>query len=629
MDKRKQKKITDYFRAEKRILVVVTITGILYNVGMLAGPWFEGQLAGCLYDIIRGVKDPADIWRLSAIYVGVIAFVQFCRYLKRLYVRRFANNVTRSMKESVYRHLLSQTTPELENTDTGGLLTRAVSDCESCAEGMRKFTTEIFDTGVVMISYLVMLFWYDWRLTLIVILFPPIAYLASEKLKGAVTSTVAAAKKSMSGLNGMTTDRVSNALTYRVYGEEKRYAASYEEQLGDYERRNIRAGVLQNAPQPLYLVISMIGVIPILLFGSHNVLGTGWTAWTIASFSTYVACFAKLATKSSHAAKLFNAVQKARVSWNRIRDLVNDCDPKEGRNCFEEEPDSTDRHETELVTASERKTSDDKEVHTFKLHNTGFSYPDSSPVFSDFSAAFTTGEIVGLTGPVACGKSSFGRMFLGEYPWTGTITFDGEPLEKLLSGEKQVIAYMGHQPELFSDTVRSNVCMGNTRKTEAVWDGNATQLHPYGSGEKTPVRGERAIQCDEQRLAEVLHEVRMDGEVTPDTLIGSAGMRLSGGQQARIALARALYSDAPILILDDPFASVDRKTEEEIFTKLRQKEKDRIIFILSHRLDLFPELDQVLWMEGGQITVSSHEKLYQSNPDYRKLYDLQRGGHHA
>lgn len=137
------------------------------------------------------------------------------------------------------------------------------------------------------------------------------------------------------------------------------------------------------------------------------------------------------------------------------------------------------------------------------------------------------------------------------------------------------------------------------------------------------------MQCDEQRLAEVLHEVRMDGEVTPDTLIGSAGMRLSGGQQARIALARALYSDAPILILDDPFASVDRKTEEEIFTELRQKEKDRIIFILSHRLDLFPELDQVLWMEGGQITVSSHEKLYQSNPDYRKLYDLQRGGHHA
>lgn len=118
-----------------------------------------------------------------------------------------------------------------------------------------------------------------------------------------------------------------------------------------------------------------------------------------------------------------------------------------------------------------------------------------------------------------------------------------------------------------------------------------------------------------------------------ETPIGEGGQRLSGGQQARIALARALFHPRPLLILDDPFAAVDMATERKIFTSLRQDYSDRIILLISHRLSLFPNLDQVIWLNGdGTSVVATHEALYASCPAYRNLYDLQHaqgGARHA
>lgn len=315
---RGQQQITlrSYFIKEKKYLILTGITGIIYNIGMTAGPLLEGQLAQCLYDILKGIRNGRDIILLSLVYVIVIAIVQRARALKRLYVRKFSNNVSRSMKESIYQHLLQEPYAEIKKEDTGNIMTRVLGDADACAEGMRKFTTEIYDTGVVMIAYLVTLVLLDWRLTFLVIIFPPVAYIVSAALKKKVAETSAASKEAMARLNSAAVDLSSNALTYRIYGESANRSIAYENVLNDYEKKNVAAGIWQNSPQPVYLVISMIGVIPILWFGGRNVLGTGWNAWTIASFTAFLSCFSKLATKSSHAAKLFNAIQKAGYRGN-------------------------------------------------------------------------------------------------------------------------------------------------------------------------------------------------------------------------------------------------------------------------------------------------------------------------
>ena len=171
------------------MLLVVTVTGILYNVGMVAGPWFEGRMVQCLCDILGGNRQAMEMVTLVVCYVLAILFVQFMRCLKRLYVRKFANHISKSMKMTLYRNLLYRRREELE--DAGAMMTKLISDADACVEGMRKFTTEVFDTGVVMVAYVGMLLFYDWRLTLLSMLFPPIAYFLAEKLKVVVTKNVA------------------------------------------------------------------------------------------------------------------------------------------------------------------------------------------------------------------------------------------------------------------------------------------------------------------------------------------------------------------------------------------------------------------------------------------------------
>ena len=110
------------------------------------------------------------------------------------------------------------------------------------------------------------------------------------------------------------------------------------------------------------------------------------------------------------------------------------------------------------------------------------------------------------------------------------------------------------------------------------------------------------------------------------TLIGSGGVRLSGGQAQRLALARTLYHKKPVFILDDPFSALDKQTEQEVFASLRELTKDCIVLLISHRLYLFPEMDKVIWLENGWAQSGTHEELMQKVPEYSKLYHAQEDG---
>ena len=565
-------RILSYFREEWRILTAVTVSGLIYNLGLLAGPWFEGKMAGCLALILEGRAGFREMLRLAAAYAAAIGVVQIARYLKRLYVRKFANNVNRQMKQILYRALVHKSRQELHQEAAGSVMTKAILDVDDCVEGMRKFTTEIFDTGVALAAYAGMLLYYDVRLALLSILFTPISYLLAEKMKVVVQRTGAAFKVQAGRLSTATLDRASNAVTYRVHGCEEERQRAYEQDLTAYERSAVKANIWSSSMQPLYRAISLTGVLFILYSGSRNVLGTGWQAWDIAAFTTFLSCFTKLAVKSSGAAKLFNAVHKAQVSWKRIRPLMQQPEPREA---------------VQPAKPAALEVSD-----------LGFVYPDGTRIYSGISFSAQPGQIIGVTGPVACGKSTLGRTFLCESPYEGSIRFGRAELQHLPPEQRAgIVGYLGHDPELFDDSIRNNVLLGQR--------------------DADPARYLKAV-CFEEEAAAM--------EQGMDTLVGSSGVRLSGGQAQRLALARTLCRQRPLLILDDPFSALDRNTERQVFGHLKALAADRIVILLSHRLYLFPELDQVLWMEDGQGRVGTHAELMRSVPEYAKLYREQEGG---
>ena len=433
-------RIGAYFRAEWLSLTFVTLSGLLYNVGLLAVPWFEGRLAQCLADILGG--------RAGAAY-----------------------------------------------------------------------------------------------------------------------------KKAAGVLSAATLDRAQNAVTYRICGCESAREARYEDALDTYEKTAVHSNVRQSALPPLYLAVSEAGVLFILWFGAKNVLGTGWNTWDIAAFTTFLSCFTKLTVKSSKVAKLFNSVQKAEVSWKRIRPLMHTPETLE--------PLSVPK--PAAVT----------------LEDLSFSYGDA-PVFSGLTLTARPGDIIGVTGPVACGKSTLGRVFLCEAPYGGSARFGQREFSSLTPRQiSSTVGYLGHDPELSADTIRNNILCG-----------------------------------EELDAAPYLAVASLDKEVAamedgPDTVIGSSGTRLSGGQAQRLALARTLAHPRPVLVLDDPFSALDRGTEDAIFAGMQAYAKDKVVFLISHRLYHFPLLQQIIFIEDGQTTVGTHQELMVSVPVYRQLYESQAGGEQA
>ena len=227
----------------------------------------------------------------------------------------------------------------------------------------------------------------------------------------------------------------------------------------------------------------------------------------------------------------------------------------------------------------------------------GFAYPGGEEIFAGLSFDAQPGEILGVTGPVACGKSTLGRAFLCEYPYQGSIRFGEKELSGLTEAQRAgVVGYLGHDPELFNASVRDNVLLGDA-----------------GDAEK------------------YLKAVCLDGEVAAmeeglDTQVGSGGVRLSGGQAQRLALARTLCHGRPVMILDDPFSALDKATERQAFAHLRELAKDSVVLLISHRLYLFPQTDCVIWLDNGRTQVATHEQLLAGNPEYAQLYHEQEEG---
>ena len=575
-------RIVSYFKAEWRVLAAVTVSGLIYNLGLLAGPWFEGRMTGCLVDILGGRSGFYDMLVLVIAYVLAIGVVQVSRYIKRFYVRRFANNVNRRMKHVLYGSLVRKSRLEINEDGVGNVMTKAILDVDDCAEGMRKFTTEVFDTGVALLAYIGMLLWYDWRLGIISLIFPPVSYVAAEKLKSVVQRTGAAYKEQSGALSTATLDRASNAITYRVFGCEEERKADYEGKLTAYEKAAVKANIWNTMMTPLYRVVSMTGVIFILYFGGKNVLGNGWRAWDIAAFTTFLSCFTKLSVKSSKAARLFNSVHKAQVSWKRIKPLME---------CRENE---------DLIADGAR--THEGHAGSLSVKELGFGYP-SAPngerIFDGISFDAEPGQIIGVTGAVAGGKSTLGKIFLCEYPYDGSIIYDGEELSAMSDAERAcVVWYLGHDTELFADSIRNNILLGDEENVDRLL---------------------KAVSFKEEAAAM---------ENGADTMVGTGGVRLSGGQAQRIALARTLCHKRPLMILDDPFSALDKNTEEEVFDNLKSIASDDIVLLISHRLYMFPRMDKIIWLENGGAVVGTHDELMKKVPEYAKLYNDQKGGCH-
>jgi len=585
-------RVLNYWKREKFAIVCIVFFGLSFNISMVLGPVWQGKLI----DAIASVKPFAAVAITALSFIAIIVMIQVLRYFKRFYIRIFSNSTSLAMRRSIYRNIINKDALALEGENVGNLMTRAISDVDLCVEGMRKFTTELFDTGVLLGTYLVTLLIYDVGITLVSIILIPLAMLLAQKLKTVIYRYTIAWRKKNSEIADLTWTNLEHSMLYRIRGLEADNARRYGVELEDLRKKAVLASILENSMQPVYNVIAMLGVFVVIVFGGEKAVSG---IWTVGQFSAYITIFVATAFKASKASTLFNSVQKSQISWKRIKPYLEGEIPGAGP---DGESDCSGKRE--VVKAHGQAASDvsPSAAASLLVKALSFRYGDTGDkIIENIGFSGRAGEIIGVTGSVACGKSTLALALTGVYPYGGSIIVNGRELRDFCPDERAgLISWMGHHSDLLSDSIRNNILLGE-------------------KGDVMDVLNDVCFLPDLESM-----------EKGVETRVGSNGVRLSGGQQSRIALARALFGKKSIIILDDPFSAVDVKTEKKIIENIKAHYKQSLILLVSHRLTVFPDTDRIVLLQGGSSAeYGTHTGLMKDSSLYKRIFSLQRAGNGA
>ena len=255
---------------------------------------------------------------------------------------------------------------------------------------------------------------------------------------------------------------------------------------------------------------------------------------------------------------------------------------------------------SELDTESDPLPIIEKSV---ELENVSFAYPDGRQVLKDVNLSLPLGELVAIVGPTGAGKTTLAYLLPGYIkPSAGRIRFDDIDLADTRVNEiRKQVTYVFQEHMLLSESIRDNLLLANPQATE-----------------------EQML--DACRLAGAMEFIEQfpDGI---DSVIGKGGDTLSVGQKQRLSIARGLVRETPILVLDEPTAALDPKTENALVEALRNTAQGRLVVVIAHRLSTIREADRIIFLEEGQVRdVGNHASLMaQPTSAYRKFVELQNG----
>ena len=535
-----------------------TITGLL-------APWplkiiFDNILLdkplSPILSFLGGLLQSGKVFSLVLISMAivVIAFMQgMFTYSQHYITLRIGYQMVYALRRELFAHVQRLSLSFYNRSKSGELLTRMTADThvlkDSFGESALAFTSHILTiTGIIAIMFAM-----NWKASLIVMLTIPVLFYAIYNLYKKVKASAKKQRKREGKIASRISEIISSVVLVQAFSQERLEQERFDTESTETLEESIRTARMEAAATRVVEIISALGVCAVILFGSLQVLNGLMTPGDVLIFVSYVNSIYKPVRQL---AKISMKFSKAMVSAGRISEIL------------EVEPEIQD--DPNAIEASNLKG----EIVFDKV---GFNYGDGRGVLQDVSFAISPGQRVALVGPSGSGKSTIVSLILRLYdPQEGSILIDGENVRKYRRESiRRQIGVVLQESILFGATIRENIAYG---KPDATMD------------EIIAAAG-----------AANAHDFIMELEDGYDSLIGERGATLSGGQRRRIAIARAIIRNAPILILDEPMTGLDVKSEEKVkeaLDRLMEGKTCLLITMTSSRL-LEQTLSLFLKMAGS------------------------------
>jgi ATP-binding cassette subfamily B protein len=564
-------RLLSFLRPYKRGLAISIVLAVGSQAAQIALIWVTGR------DVIdRALKhhDTHLLW----LYVGAIAalgFVSAALMLgRRLISGKQALDVEMDMRQGLYSHLVRLSFGFYDRHQTGQLMSRATVDLQGVRFFLGYGLIFFFQNALTVASVTIVLFFFEWRLALIVLAVTPFLVTLAYRYSHIAHPTLRDVQQKLADVATVAEENIVGVHVVKAFAQEPAEESKFAVRNDALFAQTIRANRQRATYVPLLSFVPLLAQAAVLLLGARMVAHGSLSTGDFIAFNLYLGM---LVMPLRSLGMWVGQAQRATASGERIFQVLDEPEEVADRPGAVELPPG------------------DGEI---RFEDVSFSYLEGRPVLEGLDLALDAGTTLALIGHTGSGKTTLASLVPRFYDvGSGRVLVDGVDVRDVtLTSLRREIGVIPQDPFLFSTTVRENIAFGRPEMTDAEVERVARLAQAHEFVERLPQGYE--------------------------TVIGERGITLSGGQRQRVAIARALALDPRILILDDATASVDATTEAQIRAGLREVMRGRTTLIIAHRLSTIALADEIVVLDNGRVAArGTHEELLEESAVYREIYE--------
>jgi subfamily B ATP-binding cassette protein MsbA len=539
-----------------------------------------GLTAYLMKDVINRIfiaKELSSLSWIGGAVLGLFAVKGVASYLQETTMARVGNQIIAGVQTRMFDHLLAQDMPFFGGRHSTELIAQNSFIANSAKTALSLVITSVGRDALSVLALTVVMLIQDPILSIAALLIAPPAIAGARYLSRRVKSVVRRQFRGFAAILQImqeTSQGIRVVKSFDLEGEMRRRMAAA---IADFRKMANRIAELSSRSSPLMETLGGVAVAMVVVYGGWRVIVSGQTPGQFFSFITALL----LAYDPAKRLAKFNVDLNAALAG--VRMLYEFLDTPEPEGAIEDAKPAFVPRRGRIV-----------------LDAVGFGYRPEEPVLQGLSLTAEAGATTALVGPSGGGKSTVMNLILRFFePQQGAVTIDGQAiLDVSVTSLRAAIGYVGQDVFLFAGTIRDNIAFGRP-----------------GASDGDVVEAARAAHA---------HDFIMAFDDGYDSEVGERGLQLSGGQRARIAIARAILKDAPIILLDEATAALDSESERAVQDALDGLSAGRTTLVIAHRLQTIQRADKICVIERGRVVEEGrHEELLALQGRYFHFHAIQ------